>query len=201
MRHYYNDNSRYAAAWLVRLIKAGAIPPGVIDRRDIRKVQADDVRDHEHVHLFAGIGGWALAAACARRRPGKPVWTVSCPCPPLSVAGRKKTCPRCASSNLVPCPRRTGFFICCACEHAWEEDDRHLWPEVWRLIAECRPPVIYGEQVPSTIGRAWFAGVRASCEILGYSVTSAGLPAASVGAPQLRHRLWFKAKNVADLEG
>lgn len=198
---YYNDHSRYAAGWLVKLIKAGAIPPGVIDRRDIREVQATDVRDHEQVHLFAGIAGWSGAITLARWRPGKPIWTVSCPCPPLSVAGRKKTCPRCASSNLVPCPRRTGVFICCACEHAWPEDDRHLWPEVWRLIAECRPPVIYGEQVSSAIGRTWLAGVRASCEILGYAVASANLPASVVGAPHLRHRIWWRAKNVADLEG
>lgn len=52
---------------------------------------------------------------------GGACWTGSCPCQPFSVAGK-------------------GEGI---------EDERHLWPEFFRLIRECRPGVIFGEQVAS----------------------------------------------------
>lgn len=73
---YYNDNDRYTADRLVQLIRAAATPPGVAGRRDIRDVRADDVREHEQVHLFAGIGGSALTLDLAGRKPRRPVRTV-----------------------------------------------------------------------------------------------------------------------------
>ena len=117
-------------------------------------------------------------------------------CPPFSTAGKKKACPRCGGESPVPCVRRTGFFICCFCEHAWLADKRHLWPEVWRLVRECRPATIFGEQVGGADGRVWFAGVRATLELLGYRVGAADLAAGSVSAPHIRQRLFWVA--VAD---
>jgi DNA (cytosine-5)-methyltransferase 1 len=215
---YYNEHDPRAARWLRNLIEAGLLPDGSVDGRDIQEVTADDVRGDRDCHWFAGIGGWPLALRLAGWPSDEPVWTGSCPCPPFSSAGKKQRCPECGGARPVPCPRRTGYFICLQCEHAWHADDRHLWPEFWRLVRDCRPAVIFGEQVASPDGRIWYAGVRASLERLGYAVGCADLCAAGageeaegllvcgdqgrwerivLGAPHIRQRLFW----VADSQG
>ena len=165
MPAYYNEIDPYAAQWLRNLIAAGHIAPGDVDERSIEDVSPDDLAGYEQCHFFAGIGGWSLALQLAGWPDDQPVWTGSCPCQPLSCAGQRQG-------------------------HA---DRRHLWPAFFRLIAECRPATIFGEQVASTLGREWLAGVRADLEHLGYACGAADLPAASVGAPHIRQRLWWVA--------
>ena len=76
-------------------------------------------------------------------------------------------------------------------------DDRHLWPEWERLIRECSPSTIFGEQVSSAITKGWLDDVYQGLEAQGYAVGSAVLPASAVGAPHRRERLWF----VGNAEG
>lgn len=141
------------------------VPIDRIDDRSIKEVNADDLRDYHQCHFFAGIGGWPYALQLAGWPADVPVWTGSCPCQPFSSAGK-----------------RGGV-----------NDERHLWPEFLRLIAECNPPIIFGEQVASKNGRKWLAGVRADLEAMGYGVGAADLCAASVGAPHIRQRLFWVA--------
>jgi DNA (cytosine-5)-methyltransferase 1 len=190
---YYNEIDRFAAEWLRELIKAGLIAAGDVDTRDIREVKPDELQGYTQHHFFAGIGGWSYALRLAGWPAERRVWTASCPCPPFSCAGKKQTCPECERIAAIPHPFRTGVFVCSACEHEWYADARHLWPEVLRLAGECRPPVIFGEQVASPDGRVWLAGVRATLEDLGYGVGGADLCAAGVGAPDIRQRLWWVA--------
>ncbi len=197
---YYNEIDPFAAEWMRWLIKAGGIPDGVIDTRSIVDVQPEDIRDFDQCHFFAGIGGWPLALGRAGWPSGRRVWSGSCPCPPFSVAGRKKACPKCSGIRPIPCPRRTGVFVCIDCDHAWYADGRHLYPEFHRLISECRPPVVYLEQVAGGDGLIWLAGVRARLERSGYALGAADLPAACVGSPNIRQRLWGCAVRVADSE-
>jgi len=141
---------------------------GIVDERTIEDIRPDELRKYRQCHFFAGIGGWAFALELAGWPEDEPVWTGSCPCQPFSQAGKR----------------------------AGTADRRDLWP-VWReLIAECRPPTIFGEQVAGPLGREWLAGVRADLETLGYAVGAADLCAAGVGAPHIRQRLWW----VADTE-
>lgn len=168
MTAYYNDNDPWAAAWLRELIADGLLPAGQVDERDIRDVSPSELERYEQVHLFAGIGGWPLALRIAEWPPEQAVWTGSCPCQPFSLAGKRKG----------------------------RADKRHLWPAFRRLVAECRPPVVFGEQVAGPLGREWLAGVRADLEALGYAVGAADLPAACVGAPQIRQRLWWYARRL-----
>ena len=165
---YYNENDPRAAAWLRENIQEGLIPDGDVDERDIRDVAPRDLEGFRHVHLFAGIGGWAYALRLAQWRDDRPVWTGSCPCQPFSSAGKRKG---------------TG-------------DARHLWPAFRWLVAQRRPPVVLGEQVASPLGREWLAGVRADLEAMGYAVGAADLCAASVGAPHRRQRLWWVADAI-----
>lgn len=165
--NYYNDSDPFICAWARELIKKGLVPNGEVDCRSIADVQPDDLKGFIQCHFFCGILGWSYALRLAGWPDSRAVWTGSCPCQPLSVAGKRQG-------------------------HA---DQRHLWPAFYRLIAECRPPVVFGEQVASKDGREWFAAVRADLEGVGYACGSAGLPACSVGAPHIRQRLWFVAES------
>jgi DNA (cytosine-5)-methyltransferase 1 len=164
-RAYYNDFELYVCEWLRNLIKAGLIPDGDVDNRSIRDVQPEDLRGYTQCHFFAGIGGWAYALRLAQWPDDRPVWTGSCPCQPFSAAGKQK-----------------GF-----------EDDRHLWPEWYRLISACRPSVVFGEQVARAVGLGWLDTVADDLEGEGYAFGAAVLPACAVAAPHERERLWFVA--------
>ena len=187
-----NEFDPKAAAWLRELIAAGHIPKGEVDERSIADVQPADLAGYVQCHFFAGIGGWPLALRLVGWPEDRPVWTGSCPCPPFSVAGKKKSCPKCGGSP-IPHPRKTGVFACVPCGHEWFADERHLWPEFLRLIAERRPSIVFGEQVAGADGLVWLAGVRATLEGLGYDVGAADLCAASVTAPHIRQRLYWLA--------
>lgn len=164
-RAYYNEFEPYCVAWLRNLIKEGLIADGDVDDRDIRDVQPSDLRGYTQAHFFAGLGGWSYALRLAEWPDDRPVWTGSCPCQPFSSAGKRK-----------------GFA-----------DDRHLWPKWFRLIRECRPSVLYGEQVARAIGQGWLDTVADDLEDEGYAIGSAVLPACAVAAPHERERLWFVA--------
>lgn len=165
MAAYYNEFEPYAAQWLRNLIKAGHIAPGDVDERSIVDVQASDLIGYSQCHFFAGIGGWSAALQIARWGHERPVWTGSCPCQPFSSAGMRKG----------------------------RNDERHLWPHWFRLIKECKPPIIFGEQVASAITHRWLDNVANDLEGEGYAIGSSLLPACAVGAPHKRDRLWFVA--------
>jgi DNA (cytosine-5)-methyltransferase 1 len=165
MTAYYNEIDPYAAEWLNNLILEGAIAPGIVDTRSIEDVTPGDLAGFTQCHFFAGIGGWSLALRMAGWPDERPVWTGSCPCQPFSAAGKGKG----------------------------TADERHLWPAWYWLIAQCHPRVVFGEQVEAAIKHAWLDLVQADLEGIGYAVAPVGLPAASVGAPHGRARLWFVA--------
>jgi DNA (cytosine-5)-methyltransferase 1 len=103
------------------------------------------------------------------------VWTGSCPCQPFSNASiyQKGT-----------------------------EDDRHLWPHFKEAIAYGKPPIIFGEQVASELGRSWLSEVRPELEVLGYGVGATDISAAGVGFPHTRQRIFFVANSDGNgLEG
>jgi DNA (cytosine-5)-methyltransferase 1 len=170
LRSYYNEIDPFAAAWLRNLVKEKLIPDGDVDERSIADVQPVDLKDYTQCHFFAGVGGWSRALQLAGWPDDEPVWTGSCPCQPFSVAGKGKG----------------------------TDDERHLWPEFRRLIAECRPAIVFGEQVASRAGREWLTGVFFDLESVGYAGAGADLCAAGVGAPHIRQRLYWVALADAD---
>ena len=163
--NYYNEFDPFAAAWLRELISAKLIPRGLVDDRSITEVKAEDLEGFTQCHFFAGIGGWPLALQLAGVSHRTPLWTGSPPCQPFSVAGKQ----------------------------LGQLDDRHLAPTFMRLVDQCRPPVLFGEQVAAAIGKHWLDDLFTELERQGYVCGAAVLPAASVGAPHKRDRLFFGA--------
>nr|WP_254211037.1 DNA cytosine methyltransferase [Burkholderia multivorans] len=130
-----------------------------------KAVRPDDLRAYDQCHFFAGIGVWSYALRRAGWPDDRPVWTGSCPCQPFSAAGKG-----------------AGF-----------DDERHLWPAWYWLISECRPPVIFGEQVASSAVDPWIDLVHADVEAVDYAFACEPFPSAGVGAPHIRDRAFWLA--------
>ena len=151
----------------------------------------------KHLDLFSGIGGFALAARWAgietvafceiedfprkvlqKNFPGVPIHrdihdldgseyegidiiTGGYPCQPFSVLGKRQG----------------------------TEDNRHLWPEMLRIIAQARPTWIVAENV---IGHVTMGldRVITDLENEGYATRPLIIPAGAIGARHLRDRVW-----------
>ena len=90
------------------------------------------------------------------------------PCQPFSVAGKQKG----------------------------TSDDRHLWPEMFRIIKTFKPRFVIGENVPGIVNiqdGVVFETVCTDLESQGYEVQPFNIPAAAVGAPHQRKRIWIIA--------
>jgi DNA (cytosine-5)-methyltransferase 1 len=90
------------------------------------------------------------------------------PCQPFSVAGKQKG----------------------------TDDNRHLWPEMFRIIQEFTPRWVVGENVKGLTNiqdGMVFETVCTDLEGAGYEVRTFNIPACSVGAPHRRERMWIVA--------
>lgn len=163
--NYYNDFDKFSCAWLRELIADGLIPNGDVDERSITDIEPADLRGYTQCHFFCGIAGWSRALELAGWPSTRPVWTGSCPCQGYSVAGKG------------------GGF----------SDERDLWPHFARLIRECRPDTVIGEQVDGAVGHGWLDRLCGDLEEEGYSVGAVVLGAHSVNAPHIRQRLYWVA--------
>ena len=156
-----------------------------------------------HLDLFSGIGGFALAAASAgyktigfseiepyackilkRHWPDVPNYgdirnirgvradliTGGFPCQPYSVAGKR----------------------------GGASDDRALWPEMCRVIAEARPAWVLGENVAGIISME-LDRVLDDLERLGYAAWPIVVPACAVDARHRRDRVWIVAHATREL--
>ena len=86
------------------------------------------------------------------------------PCQPVSVAGRRKG----------------------------QEDSRWLWPEFARIVSEVQPRWVLVENVPGLLSRG-MGDVLRDLSALGYDAEWDSIPAAAVGAPHLRYRVFVVA--------
>jgi DNA (cytosine-5)-methyltransferase 1 len=87
------------------------------------------------------------------------------PCQPFSVAGKQRRL----------------------------EDDRWLWPEFARTIRELRPRFVLVENVPGLLVGGGMGAVLGDLAELGFDASWESIPAAAVGAPHLRYRVWIVA--------
>jgi DNA (cytosine-5)-methyltransferase 1 len=108
--------------------------------------------------------------------PSPDVITGGFPCQPFSVAGRRQG---------------TG-------------DNRYLWPEMFRIIKEFKPLWIIAENVRGIINiqdGVVFEGVHADLESQNYETQTFIIPAAGVGAPHRRDRVWVVANSRRTIRG
>ncbi len=87
------------------------------------------------------------------------------PCQPFSVAGQQKG----------------------------EADDRNLWPEVGRLIRAVRPRGVFLENVAALLADPYFGTIVGDLAACGYDAEWDCVPAAAIGAPHRRDRVWIVA--------
>lgn len=166
--------------------------------RSARRVGGVGMR---HLDLCSGIGGFALAAKMAggietvgfceidpwaqrvlrKNFPGVPIHgdlrtleenkygnvriiSAGYPCQPFSTSGERKGA----------------------------DDDRHLWPEVFRVVSGLRPDWVVCENVIGHVSMGLDA-VLSDLERCGYSCGTFIIPACSVGAVHKRERVWIVA--------
>ena len=94
----------------------------------------------------------------------------------------------------------TGGFPCqpfsVAGKQRGTDDNRHLWPQMFRIIRELAPRWVIGENVRGLVNiqdGMVFETVCTDLEGEGYEVRAFNIPAAGVGAPHRRERIWIIA--------
>ena len=117
---------------------------------------------------------------CKFDKRGRPCYEIDLltggfPCQPFSQAGRRKG----------------------------TADDRHLWPEMFRVIREFKPRWVIGENVAGLLSIEQglvFEQVCLDLEGEGYEVQAFVIPAVAVNAPHRRDRVWIVAhsKNIGN---
>ena len=150
--------------------------------------------------LFAGIGGidlgleragmickWQVEIDPFRRQVLAKHW------PDVERFGDVRDCGR---HNLATVDLIAGGFPCQPHSNAGQqrgaEDDRNLWPEYRRIVAELRPTWVLGENVPGIKG-TMLDDILSDLEDLAYSVRTIDIPACGVGALHVRHRFFIVA--------
>jgi len=168
---WYNDNDDYCCRVLRRRISDGWLPKGVVDDRDIREVEASELSKFNQWHLFAGIGGFPLGLTWAGLPPDTRILTGGFPCQDISTAGK--------GAGLSG--KRSG-----------------LWSQMRRFIGVLRPDIVFVENVAALLKRGLGTVLGELAEI-GYDCKWHCVPAAYVGAPHRRDRIWIVGvRDVAD---
>jgi DNA (cytosine-5)-methyltransferase 1 len=159
----------------------------------------------KHLGLFEGIGGFSLAARwmgwetlawCEWNEFGQKV--LKHHFPETEGFGDITKTDFTKYANRIDI--LTGGFPCqpysAAGKRLGKEDERHLWPEMLRVIREVQPSWVVGENVLGLVnwsGGLVFHEVQADLEAEGYEVFPFVLPACAVNAPHRRDRVWFVA--------
>lgn len=96
----------------------------------------------------------------------------------------------------------TAGYPCQPFSHAGKRlgaaDDRHLWPAIRDLVDDLRPRWCLFENVAGHVSLGLDA-VLADLDALGYTCGAVVVPAAAVGAPHRRDRVWIVAHASGDL--
>jgi DNA (cytosine-5)-methyltransferase 1 len=156
--------------------------------------------------LFSGIGGFSLAASWT----GGIKTVMFCENEPYCQKVLKKHWPDIPIHDDIRTLRGEdvgtvdivcGGFPCqpfsCAGKRRGKEDDRYLWPEMFRVIQETKPTWVVGENVAGLIYLA-LEDCFIDLEGAGYEVQPFIIPACGVGAPHRRDRVWIIANTQSN---
>ena len=159
-----------------------------------------------HLDLFSGIGGFALGleatqqiktvAFCEIDKYCTKVLNKNWPEVPVYNDIKELTHDKLKADGIDNIDIITGGYPCqpfsVAGNKKGVEDPRHLWPEYFRLIKECRPTWIIGENVSGHI-KLGLDAVQEDLESQGYSLRTFSVSASSIGANHQRERIWTVA--------
>ena len=159
-----------------------------------------------HLDLFSGIGGFALGleatqkiktvAFCEIDKYCTKVLNKNWPEVPVYKDIKELTYDKLKADGIDSIDIITGGYPCqpfsIAGNKKGVEDPRHLWPEYFRLIKECRPTWIIGENVSGHI-KLGLDAVQEDLESQGYSLRTFSVSASSIGANHQRERIWTVA--------
>lgn len=160
--------------------------------------------------LFSGIGGFSLGlersgyfttvAFCEIEPYPRAVLRKHWPNTPIYDDVRDLGAARLRADGLLPIDAICGGFPCqdisLAGSGAGLDGERSgLWREFARLIGEIRPRVAFVENVGALRARG-LAAVLGDLASLGYDADWHVVPAAAVGAPHLRERVWIVAADA-----
>jgi DNA (cytosine-5)-methyltransferase 1 len=102
----------------------------------------------------------------------------------------------CGKHNLSAVDVICGGFPCqpfsVAGKQRGADDDRNLWPEMFRIVTECRPRWVVCENTPGIFG-LYLDTVLAALESAHYESWAIDIPAAGIGAQHRRNRIWIIA--------
>ncbi len=159
--------------------------------------------------LFSGIGGFSVGlekagfetvAFCEIEEYPRGVLAKHWPDTPIYGDVRKLTGKQLRADGIVP-DVIVGGYPCqpfsLAGVRRGEEDDRHLWPEVRRLVNEIRPAWCIFENVTGHISMG-LDEVLSDLEAEDYAARPFVIPACGVDAPHRRDRVWIVAHAKSD---
>ncbi len=163
--------------------------------------------------LFSGIGGFSLGleragfetiAFCEIDPFCQKVLKKHWPDVPIYEDVRELTAERLEQDGIEKPNVITGGYPCqpfsVAGKRQGEADDRHLWPEVARLIQEFNPDWFIGENVAGHITMG-LDEVLSDLEGLGYAARPIVIPACAVDADHRRDRIWIVAHSKSIRHG
>lgn len=160
------------------------------------------------IDLFSGIGGFSLAAKwagmetvqfCEQDQFCQKILRKHWPKIPIHNDIKTLTKQTIINGGIWNESKSTilvGGFPCqpwsTAGKRRGKEDDRHLWPEMFRIIREVRPRWVVGENVAGIV-RMGLDDVLADLESEGYTCRTFIIPACGIGAQHRRDRVWVVA--------
>ena len=157
--------------------------------------------------LFSGIGGFSYAAEkliggyetvafCEMDEFCQKVLKKHWPQVPIFNDVRTIDATRLGRIDIV-----TGGYPCQPFSQAGrrqgEEDERHLWPEMLRIIKSCQPRYVLAENVAGHVTMG-LDQVLTDLEDQGYTTRPIIVPACAKNAPHRRDRVWIIGQNVDD---
>ena len=156
----------------------------------------------KHLDLFSGIGGFALAARWVGIETvqfveietyAQKVLTKNFPGVPIHDDIKTFDATKFRGIDLI-----TGGYPCQPFSQAGKrrgsEDDRHLWPEMFRVIREARPDFVLAENVAGHVSMG-LDEVLSDLESEGYTTQPLIIPACAKDAKHRRDRVWIIANS------
>ena len=163
-------------------------------------------KKYKHLDLFSGIGGFSLGleatgafetvAFCDYDQYCQKVLRKHWPWVTIYDDVKELNSERLSANGHTEVDIITGGYPCqpfsIAGRQKGEQDPRHVWPEMFRLVKELRPTWVIGENVSGHI-KLGLDTVLENLESEGYATRAFSISASSIGSNHQRERVWIIA--------